>query len=417
LAHIDHQLRPSSKADAAVARELAGVLKLPFHLREVRIEAGEGVEGGARRARYAALAEVAHSLGASCVAVGHSRTDQAETVLLRLFRGAGLRGLSAMAPSRRLSDGVQLVRPLLGVSRDELRAYGASLELPSCEDPTNLDLRFRRNALRALWPQLLALSPQLEQRLAQLADLVRDDERALEALAAAAFENLVSPAEEAGFAGRRAEAEGRSIRTYEAKAEAVAALPPAVARRVVRKLAARVEPRAQLTAVQVNRILHLLELPKPGEAHVAGDLTANVWKGVLRLGRRLRAAPAESFSISIAGEGRWPCPAGGMAVTVRRARVDGTDDASVLYLAIDTHFPLELRSRRPGDRFHPQGAPGSRKLKAFLIDEGVANDQRDRLPLLCANGEILWVVGVRVGQRAPRPVTGTEAWAVRVEPL
>lgn len=398
LAHIDHLLRPSSKADAAVARQLAVALKLPFHVREVQVRPGEGPEGGARRARYAALAELAAGLGATHVAVGHTRTDQAETVLLRLFRGAGLRGLAAMAPTRRLADGIQLVRPLLALPRDDLRAWGASLALPSCEDPTNADPRFRRNALRALWPQLLALSPQLEQRLAQLADLVRDDDRALEALAAAAFESLVSP-------------EG------DAKAEAVASLPPAVSRRVVRRLATRVEPGAQLTAVQVNRILRLLGRPTPGEAHVAGDLTASVWKGVLRLGRRLRVAPAEPFSVAVAGEGRWPCPAAGVALRVVRERVQDADDTSVLYLALDTRFPLDLRSRRPGNRFHPQGAPGSRKLKAVLIDEGVARDRRDRLPLLCAAGEILWVVGVRVGEGAPRPAVGTEAWALRVEPL
>ncbi len=398
LAHVDHLLRPSSKADAAVARQLAGVLGLPFHLREVQVKPGEGPEGGARRARYAALAEVATGLGATCVAVGHSRTDQAETVLLRLLRGAGLRGLSAMAPSRPLVEGVRLVRPLLAVSRDELRAWGASLALPSCEDPTNADSRFRRNALRALWPQLLALSPQLEQRVAQLADLVRDDEWALETLAGAALESLASP-------------EG------DLKAEAVAALPPAVSRRLVRKLAARVEPGAQLTAPQVDRILRLLERSGPGEAHVAGDLTASVWKGALRIGRRLRTVPAEPFSMPIGGEGRWPCPAAGMALSVRRERVDGADDPRVLYLAASTQFPLELRSRRPGDRFHPQGAPGSRKLKAFLIDEGVARERRDRLPLLCAAGEILWVVGLRVGQRAPRPPVGADAWVVRVEPL
>jgi tRNA(Ile)-lysidine synthase len=398
LAHIDHQLRASSKDDAAVARRLAEALGLPFHLREVRVQRGEGPEGGARRARYAALAEVARSLGSTCVAVGHTRTDQAETVLLRLFRGAGLRGLSAMAGSRRLSEGVQLVRPLLGVSRDELRAFGASLALPSCEDPTNADPRFRRNALRALWPQLLALSPQLEQRLAELADLVRDDDAALDALAAAAFQSLVTP-------------EGS------VKAEALGALPAAVARRLVRRLAARTEPSAQLTAVQVNRILRLAVRPAPGEAHVAGDLQANVWKGVLRLGRRLRRAPAEPFSIAVSGEGRWPCPAAGVALIVSGARVEGADDPQVLYLPLSTQFPLELRSRRPGDRFHPQGAPGSRKLKAFLIDEGVARDRRDRLPLLCLDGEILWVVGVRVGQRAPRPALGAEAWTLRVEPL
>jgi tRNA(Ile)-lysidine synthase len=401
LVHVDHQLRASSKDDAAVARRLAEALDLPFHLQRVHVEAGEGPEGGARRARYRALAELAVKLGASCVAVGHTRTDQAETVLLRLFRGAGLRGLSAMAPSRRLADGVQLVRPLLAVSRDEVRAYRASLALPCCEDPTNQDLRYRRNALRALWPQLLALSPQLERRLAELATLVRDDERTLDALAIAAYESLGGPS-------------GRL------RAEALRDLPQAVGRRVVRRLAAAANPRGQVTAAQVERVLQLLSRAAPGEAHLAGDLQATVWKGVLDIkprGPRLRAAPSEPFSMAIPGEGRWPYPPAGIVLHVAPAPVDAADDPTVLFLGPESPFPLELRSRRPGDRFHPQGAPGSRKLKSFLIDAGIAKGRRDQLPLLCRDGEILWVVGVRAGQGAPRPEVGSTAWALRVETL
>ncbi|MHB8419367.1 MAG: tRNA lysidine(34) synthetase TilS [Myxococcales bacterium] len=398
LAHVDHRMRASSVEDAAVARRLAEKLGLPFHLREVQVGAEGGPEASARRARYAALGELARELSAGAVAVGHTRTDQAETVLLRLLRGAGARGLAAMAAERPLGDGVRLVRPLLGFSREEVRGYAASLGLPTHEDPTNADPRFRRNALRRLWPALLALSPQIERRLAQLASLSRDDEQALDDLAAAALETLAG-------------------RTVELRAASLAALPRAVSRRVLRRLARRASPGAQPSAAQIDRMLALVSRKAPGRAHVAGDLEASLGRGVFRLEPRLRELPPAPFSVSIAGEGRWPCPEAGLVLSVARAQVDGSTDPDLLYLSTEVaRFPLTLRNRHPGDRFHPQGAPGSRKLKRFLIDGGVPRARRDRLALLCDGEQILWVVGVRPAEQARRPPIGAFGWRLRAEP-
>jgi tRNA(Ile)-lysidine synthase len=394
LAHVDHRLRPSSVEDAAVAHSLAGMLGLPFHLRAVDVAPGDGPEASARQARYASLGELARELSAEVLAVGHTRTDQAETVLLRLLRGAGARGLSAMAASRALVDGVELVRPLLGFSRADVRGYAAARGLPTHEDPTNADPRFRRNALRRLWPQLVELSPQLERRLAQLADLARDDERALDDLAAAALESLEG---------------GAGLPTA-----SLAALPMAVARRVIRRLARRRRSGNPPSAPQIDRILALASRATPGTVHVAGDLEASVGHGTLRLERRLREVPPAPFSVAVPGEGRWPCPGGGLVLEVTRGKVEAAGGPDVLYLACDaTRFPLTLRSRVPGDRFHPQGAPGHRKLKRFLIDAGIPRARRDRLALLCAGEEILWVVGVRPSEAARRPEPGRPAWEFR----
>ncbi len=266
LAHVNHQLRPSSAEDARTAGRLAEKLGLPILVRSVTVAGGDGVEDGARRARYGALAEMARETGATHVAAAHTRTDQAETVLLRLLRGAGPRGLSAMAASRALDGTLRLVRPLLSLPRARVHAYVAALALPSCRDPTNDDLRFRRNALREkIWPALLALSPALERRLSDLAEIARADEAALDALAAAAMETLDDPG---GVPAR-----------------ALAALPPAVARRVVRRLAAAAgggPPAARETA----RVLALL--PRGGTVHLPGDLAATVRRGRLTVGKRRR---------------------------------------------------------------------------------------------------------------------------------
>ncbi len=405
LVHVDHRLRPSSTDDAEVAARLAAHLGLPLHVRTVEVRGGAGPEDSARRARYAALATLARGLRATHVAVGHTRTDQAETVLLRLLRGAGLRGLAAMAASRPLADDgegaaadARLVRPLLDVTRLAVRAYARARELPTCEDPTNRDPRFRRNALRALWPLLEALSPQFERRLAELAETCRADEEALDALAGAAFEGL---------------RDGRGL-----SASRIAALPPAVGRRVLRKAAAEAGGGTVPTAAQIVRLLELLARGTPAEVHLAGNLAASVRRGWLSVAPRRHDVVSRPFSYAIGGEGSWPCPEARIVMHVRRAAVPERDaDPARLWLEdAANRFPLSVRSRRPGDRFHPLGGGGSRKLKRFLIDACVPRERRDRLPLLCAGSAILWVVGIRPAEEARRPPAGRQAWELRAEP-
>jgi tRNA(Ile)-lysidine synthase len=165
----------------------------------------------------------------------------------------------------------------------------------------------------------------------------------------------------------------------------------------------------------------MLASGRAAEAHLSGDLSAKLWREDLRLTHRQRTRPRPpSFRYLIAGEGLWPCPDAGFSLRVAAFTAGPTPqptDAGTLLLSRDAlAFPLEVRSRRPGDRFHPSHGPGSRKLKRFLIDEGVARDRRDQLPLLCSAGEILWVVGVRAGEGARRPAEGEPGWKVEVAP-
>ena len=207
---VDHGLRAGVEAEAEAARATCERLGVPF--RAARVVVGTGnVQAAARRARYAALRAEAARVGAARIATGHTRTDQAETVLLRLLRGAGARGLSAIPPKRGL-----IVRPLIDRAREEglgLARSGQGLDWR--DDPTNASPRFTRNRLRLeLWPRLLELNPSLEAALARTADLLRDDERALASRARA----LVGTASELSV-------------------DSLRRAPRAVARRVIRRLA------------------------------------------------------------------------------------------------------------------------------------------------------------------------------------
>ena len=152
VTHVEHDLRDSASRDREFVAQLATQLSRPCVVRHVAVRtadrAGEGLEATARRLRYAALAEVARECGARHVAVAHTADDQAETVLHRILRGTGLTGLGGMAAARELCPGIGLVRPLLGLPRDLVRAGLVSFGVGWCEDETNADLRHARNFLR-----------------------------------------------------------------------------------------------------------------------------------------------------------------------------------------------------------------------------------------------------------------------------
>jgi len=177
LAHVVHDLRPRSEAlaDRDFARALAASLGLAFDEREVAVPTGENAEGAARRLRYAALVEMARARGCGLVATAHHAEDQLETMLLALVRGAGARGLSGMRPTRRLADGVALIRPMLHVSRADAERLCALAGVAWRVDATNADESRARAALRGrVLPALEALRPGTALRAAHAADLLHD---------------------------------------------------------------------------------------------------------------------------------------------------------------------------------------------------------------------------------------------------
>src|SRR6266540_2005126 len=165
VAHFDHRARPLAAAgDAAFVAELAN--HIGATLRVGRADAPPKNEDDARNSRYDFLRRVARDLGATAIATGHTRDDQAETVLLHLTRGSGLAGLAGMRPER---DGI--VRPLLAIGRSDTVAVCAAAGIAPREDPTNRSLRFARNRIRhRVLPELAKLNPEIGSAIARLAD-------------------------------------------------------------------------------------------------------------------------------------------------------------------------------------------------------------------------------------------------------
>lgn len=193
-ASVDHGLREQAARDVALARAQAESLGLPFHPLKVHVSLGGSLQAKARAARYAALQARAAELGATRIAVGHTRDDQAETVLLRLLRGSGLRGLGAIDPKR--PDGV--IRPLIDCDRTQVHQLARASFAEIALDPSNQDLRFERVRIRAhVLPVLLAEDPRLVRHLADLADEAREVRSPLRAAAVGLVERARVPGAEA----------------------------------------------------------------------------------------------------------------------------------------------------------------------------------------------------------------------------
>lgn len=342
--HVDHQLRAGSAADGEFCRSLCAKLNVDLERVAVVVPKRENLQSAARRARYAALREAALRARAERIATGHTRGDQAETVLLRLLRGSGARGLAAI-PARR----GDLVRPLIDRSRSQVMEYLVDRGLGWRDDPTNGSPRFLRNRIRSeVLPALEALAPGLERRLARTADLLRDDDRALERLASRAVPR----------------------RATRAEVTALLCLPLAVRRRAVRRLwRGLAGSRRGIGAEHVEAILRQLRTARPKRLALPGRREARVGGGFVELAEAPPPPPALLPCLRLDGPGVYSLP--------------GAGSVEVGWTSSDpAPWPLELRGRRPGDRFRPDRGRGSKKLKAWLIDRKVPLARRDALVLI-----------------------------------
>ncbi len=410
IAHLNHLLRGAeSDADETFCRQLAADLGVPFESARVEVasiaeEDKVSVEVAAHHARHRFLREAAGRLQADRIALGHTRNDQAETYLLRLLRGAGSAGLAGMSPRRD-----PFIRPLLDITRRDLRTWLQDRGLAFREDASNADVSIPRNRIRH------ELLPLLEQRftpaavdiLARNARLARQDEEwmAHQAAAAAASVAKVGP-------------DGRVM----LEVAALLALPPALALRVVRTALAdmagsrfcgldQVEsilsiasgfdenaPAADLPGVRVERIGANVVLTSSGNRR---EPRIDAWRYALPVPGSLRV-PEAKCEITARVEPPTAQPVGaGFQLGSDRAAIDAESAKNGLF----------VRSRKAGDAFRPLGLGGRKKLQDVLVDRKVPRPDRDRVPLVVDSRDcILWVAGhvlaedARVTDRTQRVV-------------
>jgi tRNA(Ile)-lysidine synthase len=413
--HVDYGLRDSAAADEAHCAELCARLEVPLEVRHPQPPDAGNLQAWARDLRYAAAAQVVLRRG-GVAATGHTATDQVETVLYRLAASPGRRALLGMPPRSG-----RLVRPLIGLSREETAAYCRARGLTWREDESNESEAFARNRIRhGLLAALRTVHPAAEANVLATLDVLRDEAAVLETVVDAALE------ESGGEVAR------------------LAALPSALARLAVQRLADRAGGRPRAVGPRTEEILALGAEGGSASLDVGGGLRAVVEYGRLRFERSQPATPAPAAGPGAGapparaagpGAGAPPARAAGPGAGAPRARAAGTgsgeppgpaplavpghtswaggeltserasdlpvdDDPLTATLDAAALAPaLDVRAWQPGDRMRPLGLGGSRSLQDLFTDRKVPRARRALTPVVLSGDEIAWVPGVATGER------------------
>jgi tRNA(Ile)-lysidine synthase len=358
--HVNYGLRPGADEDEEFVRRLCERLGVPLRVERIALSEGGNLQERAREARYA----LADSIAEGDYAAAHTASDQAETVLYRLAVSPGSRALLGMEPRRG-----RLVRPLLDVTREEVRSYLRARGLDWREDPSNADRRFARARVRHdLLEALRTVGPAAERTIAETARQLREEAEVLDAAVSEAIEELGG-----------------------GPAVSLAALrekPPALRRLVLRRLAGdRPVPES------------ILELDDRGTKtmDLGGGLRAVAEYGTLRFTRAREEVVPEPAELTVPGRVRF----GDWEV---EASLGGGGDVAVSGLGPTA----TVRAWREGDRMRPTGLGGTKTLQDLFTDRKVPRALRRTLPIVESSGEIVWVAGVAVDERFAAPEGGEE---------
>lgn len=427
VAHLNHCLRPkASDDDAAFVESLAKKLDLPCYIQKTDIRAYQrrhklSTEEAARQVRYTFYSSVAATHRFSKVALGHHSDDNAELVLMYLFRGSGTLGLGGIPPMR---DGV-IVRPFIEVGRPEIMEFLDKNGLEYVCDRSNRDVRFLRNRVRQELIPLLKKEyhPMIVDSLNRVSAILRSEDEWMEALVTPHYDQAL------------ASAQAHQTILLVSK---LRHLPTAAVRRIVRR--AIVAVKGDLRRISFRHILAVTRLMASGPEkrrldlpdrisvrREGGDLIFSKETMPLRLlGSPSGAAPAISTVPDYSYEIREPGEPGVLLLREigRCLKFEAVDKKSLkdfrqaghstAFLDMDRlHFPLKVRNYRPGDCFTPLGMTGTQKINKYFIDNKVPRAERNRCPLLLSAGNIIWVAGHRIADSVK--ILSTTQRALKVE--
>jgi tRNA(Ile)-lysidine synthase len=379
--HVNYGLREDASLDQALVERLCDELGIPLRVEHVSLGTEGNLQDRARDARYALAEEVA----AGDYAAAHTASDQAETVIYRLAVSPGSRALHGMAPRRG-----RLVRPLLSVTRDEVRDYLRARGLEWREDPSNADRRFARARVRHdVLEALRELSPAVERTIAETARQLREEAEVLDVAVGEALTELGG---------------GPAV-----SLDALRQHPPALQRLILRSLAEAAGGAAAPRSVSGREADEILALGGRGtkSLDLGGGLRAVAEYGTLRFTRAEDAEPPAPVELRVPGRARF----GDWELEARR---DRPGDVAVT----DLGPAVTVRAWRDGDRMRPAGLGGSKSLQDLFTDRKVPRALRRTLPVVEAGGEIVWVAGVAVDERfaAREGEPGTVALSARSAP-
>jgi tRNA(Ile)-lysidine synthase len=445
VAHLNHQIRGAeSQADAEYVANLADSLGIPSTVESqdvaaYRIERKCSLEEAARELRYAFFASVARKVGAHRIAIGHTRDDQVETILMHILRGTGVTGLSGLAPCSPLaydSQGTSLpafsrslrakrgnllvIRPLLDITREETVSYCQEHQLEPCTDSSNLSPSFFRNRLRLhLLPLLRQYNPSFDQALLRLADIAREDNALIEQQASGLWDVVAKQEDNAICLDRKQ----------------MVGLPIALQRHILRTAVTRlVGDTRDIEASHIEAARNLLDRQPGKRVSLPHGLICHGGYDELAIAGQ----PSNVVALtSVAAREAWqsqlpPCPfpllpdefhlkvpgktafsGWNVLASIVRGQVTFLSSQHTMSTRERTrqsnlvaHFDLQktgmnlcVRKRLPGDKFQPLGMNLPKKLHEFMVDAKIPHSWRGRIPIVCSPQQIIWVVGWRIDDR------------------
>ncbi len=343
-------------------------------------------EEAAREARYEFLDATARGRGSDFIALGHNKDDQAETVLINLIRGAGLKGLSGIEPVRD-----KYIRPLLGCRRKEIKTYARNRDLAWRKDETNEDVKYRRNKIRnVLLPQLEEeYNPNITDTLFRTAELLSKAHQFLNRQVEEKWSKILTEKKENGV---------------RFKYDKLKKAHPYIKREVIRK--AIMVCRGDLSDISYSHVISIIEELEEDKPRSRLDLPGKlVFEKTREYAgfRKEKREKVDSFSYTLPFEGRERLEEIGWEfelVPMEEGIESYAEDRLVEFVDRGKITPtLKVKNRSKGDRFKPLGMEGEKKLKDFFIDENIPYHQRDRVPIVLDRKGIVWVVGFRLDER------------------
>jgi tRNA(Ile)-lysidine synthase len=404
VAHFHHQIRGAeADSDRQFVRELALDFQLEFHLGTADVPAYArshklSLESAARELRHRWFAELVHQEAAGKIATAHTLDDQAETVLMRILRGTGVRGLAGIAPEQKEKH---LVRPLLGITRQEIEGYLSAIHQTWRNDSSNLDLSHTRNRIRHTLLPLLErdFNPAIRQTLADLAEVARAEDDYWHKELDALLPRLVRQGKPTR-SGRSAT--GEAEQTLGLDLASLRALPEAVRSLVLQKTADQLGITLEFKHIQ-QLMRAILQPKKHKSPTLPGGL--HVECGLRELRFSLEAQKAHEnyqYLLSIPGEVRVP----ELGKTIRalvisdgKQKISGYNAASLLNRTLLAP-ELTVRNWQAGDRFFPAHSQSPKKVKELLqpsrLGSGFSSTERRLWPVIESAGQIVWMRGFPV---------------------
>ncbi|MFP4136096.1 MAG: tRNA lysidine(34) synthetase TilS [Candidatus Acetothermia bacterium] len=396
VAHLDHGIRgEDATKDAEFVRSTAQEFDLDSIVasrsaKELAEEKGLSLEEAARKVRYEFLSSAAEELSADYVALGHNRDDQAETILMHIIRGTGLRGLGGMEEVRDL-----FIRPLLRTGRKEIEDYARSRDLDYRKDETNRNTRYTRNRIRhELIPELEdKYNPNIKERLAETGSLIREARSYLKKNTKKSARKILTRKSDSGTCF---------------DTEKLSELSPYMKKAVSRDLMKR--EKGDLKDIGLDHVKKVLDKVEERPARTRIDLP-----GITFVLRRDYGCFVKDYSPGETEDYSYRVEPGEEVKVVEadlKLRFELTSDPGALNPRgfsrdnlteiVDwgkVEQPLSVRNRRNGDGLVPLGMEGRKKLKDYFIDAKVPYEKRGEIPLVCDRRGIIWVVGHRLNER------------------